>query len=354
MAQKKMTQAQLKRWLIAQPLTNYNALAEKPTEDSVMGEVITDPRAQKITKQGMTLFLELNDVPVPKKFPADWLSMTAKQLAAAIIAMMMLFICTTASAQLTIDLGTVKTANKNTAVNVGISYFRSLDSIWRSKDLYFTGKHSIFSFNPEFNVRFGTQDAFSSIQAKLVGSFMSFKMTDFEGFTSPDFSKTVNVFPVAIGVETNSSFTTYNGIIEAGYTPYWKSVGASELLKHTDFSLFVQGGYKFRGDSVATQLTGGAKDESAEKVQSSILRVKSSLGIDTKGLIKAQGVTFGLTGKADVWYDVINTRFYHKVDAIARFYLSNGAWIDAIYSKGAGAPTFNNSDQYGVGFKVQL
>jgi hypothetical protein len=352
MANKKMTTEQLERWLLENPMTAYNTTGVKPTSDDVIGTKITDPKAQYIAKEGTKWLLKFNKIPTLKRFPSDWLDHTAKSLAAKlIISMLILFFSVSASAQLTIDLGTVKTADKNTAVNVGISYFRSLDSIWKTKDLSIIGKHSIFSFNPQFDIRFGTQDAFSSIQGKLVGSFMSFKTKDFEGFTSPDFSRTVNVYPVAIGVESNSSFTTYNGIFEAGYTPYNPNSG---LLKYSTFGIWLQGGYKFRGDSVATQLTGGAKDQSYEAVRSGIMRVKSSLGVDTKGIVNAQGVNLGFSGKADVWYDVVNQKFYHKLDAIATFYLSNGAWINAVYSKGAGAPTFNNSDQYGVGFKVQL
>ncbi len=350
-----MTQASLRRWFVANPMTDYNTTGVKPTEDDVIGKVITDPKAQKITEDGTKWYLKFNKVPnVPKKFPAGWLEHTAASLAKIFIPFFLLFIVNTASAQLTIDIGTVKTVDKNTAINVGISYFRSLDSIWKTKDLFFIGKHSIFSFNPQFDIRFGTQDAFSSIQGKLVGSFMSFKTKDFEGFTSPDFGKTVNVYPVAIGVESNSSFTTYNGIFEAGYTPYWNNNSTSDFLKHTTFGLWLQGGYKFRGDSAATVATGGAKDMSYEAVRSGILRMKGSLGVDTKSMVNTQGLNFGLSGKADVWYDVMNQKFYHKVDAIATFYLANGAYINAIYSKGAGAPTFNDQDQYGLGFKVQL
>lgn len=357
MATPTLTQDDFLAWVKEGPMAAANNEKIEITDTTVLSEVLDDKVVQGIAQKLTKWFLKKAGVKVPQKWPTEWLTWNPVQVAKYFVPIMLLLISTVTRAQLVIDLGTIKTADKNTAINIGISYFKSLsDSAWRNKDLDFIGDHSIFSLDPEFNIRFGTQDAFSSIQAKLVGSFMSFKTTDFRGFKSPDFTKPIMVFPVAIGVESNASFTTYNGIGEIGFTPFYQSETSSlpDVLRHSKFGVWLQGGYKFRGDSASTILTGGAKDQSAEKYNNGIMRLKGSLSVDTKSLVKAQGLNVGLAGNADVWYDVLHSKFYHKLDFIGDFYLNNGSTIRLIYSKGAGAPTFNQNDQYGLGFKFQL
>lgn len=273
-----------------------------------------------------------------------------------IIFILLAFTSLTASAQLQLRFGTLKTDNKQTAISVGISYVRSLDSIWNSKELYIAGKHSIFTVSPQIKIETGTQDAFSSIEGKLTGLFMNFKTIklDKSSVVIPDVSKTIQTFPISVGFESNNTFSTINAITEVGWVPWYQSeVGsAPDILKYSKFGLFLQGGYKFRGDSAATQAYGGNKDQSAEKVNNALLRTKGSLSIDTKKLVNISGLNMGLVGNADVWYDFVNAKFYHKIEAVGRFYLGDGQFFDLMYSKGSGAPNFNVGDQYGVGLTM--
>lgn len=352
-----MTQEELTSYIKEMPLAAYNNEKVELNDDTVLSTVVShDDNSLPLFRGTMKWFFKANGIPTPNRWPGGWENLSVRDFAKIFIPVLLLCFSLVSQAQLTIDLGTVKTTNKATAISIGISYFRSLDSIWKLKDIDFVGKHSIFSINPEFNVRFGSADAFNSIQAKVVGSFISFKTIDWKGYKAPDYSKTMGYFPIALGVEANSAFTIYNGIFEAGYQPFYQSEtnNVGSVLRHTNLGLWIQAGYKFKGDSTATPLTGGAKDESSEKYNSTIVRAKGHFGIDTKDFLKAVNFSMGLVGNADVWYDMINSRFYHKIDAIGRIYLQNGAWIDLVYSKGAGAPTFNSNEQYGVGFKVQL
>lgn len=269
------------------------------------------------------------------------------------------FIITTASySQLQIRFGALKTDNKQTAIAVGISFIRSLDSIWKSKELYVAGKHSIFTVNPQFKIETGTQDAFSSIEGKLTGLFMSFKTKTLTGTSVviPDLSKNVNAYPISVGFESNNTFSVINALAEVGWSPWYQSATSStaEILKYTKFGIYIQGGYKFKGDSTATQITGGSKDESGEKVNNALLRTKGSFSIDTKKVINVSGINVGLVGNADVWYDFVNSQVYHKIEAVGRFYLADGQFFDVLYSKGSGAPNFNQGDQYGLGFTIKF
>lgn len=260
-------------------------------------------------------------------------------------------------AQLQVQLGTIKTADKNTAINVGIVYIRSLDSIFNSMELFIPGKHSIFSVNPQIDVQTGTSDAFSSITAKLTGMFMTFKTTTLNSNSSvilPDLSRGVQTFPISIGAETNNTFSTVNGIVEAGWVPWYQSQTSKtpSVLKYTKFGIFLQGGYKFKADSAGVKTTGGATDQSAEKLNNMLFRSKGSFSIDTKKLVNVGGINVGVVGSADVWYDFVNKQFYNKFSGIGRFYLATGQFFDLVYSKGSGAPNFNKNDQYGVALTV--
>jgi len=262
----------------------------------------------------------------------------------------------TSTAQLTIDIGAAKTENKANALTFGIQYVRVFDSSLQTKELFKTGKNSIVTFAPQFDVRFGSEDAFSAITGKMTALLTTYKKTTYEGLVVTDFKKTINAFPFSVGAESNSSFTTFNGILEAGYEPFYQSPlnNLPEVLKHTEFGLYLQAGHKFKGDSSSTALVGGAKDESAEKVNSNLLRVKGHFGIDTKSLVKGATSSVGLAGNANVWYDVVNKKVYHQIIATARIYLVNGAWLDLNYLKGSGAPNFNFGDEYRVGAKFRL
>lgn len=254
--------------------------------------------------------------------------------------------------QLEVVIGASKTELRRNAVTIGLTYLKSFDSLFGHQTHFIPGKKSFFVITPELNIRTGTSDAYSSINVKATGLLTTFKTEEYEGLISPDLSKTFHIFPFAVGVETNNLFNNINGILEAGWIPYYQSYsrGGPDFIKKTNFGIWLQAGYKFKVDS--TLGTGGGKDESLEQPDKTIVRLRSSAGIDTKELITINGLKIGLVGQADVWYDVINGAVYHKIEGRGRFYLNATQYIDFIYSKGSGAPLFNGADQYGVGITL--
>jgi hypothetical protein len=95
-------------------------------------------------------------------------------------------------------------------------------------------------------------------------------------------------------------------------------------------------------------------DQSKEKADNAIFRVKSSFGVDTKSLFKISGVGVGLIGNADVWYDFLNSQIYYTLQSKIRFYLTDNQdkYFDLHYQKGSGAPNFNEGDQFGIGLTI--
>ncbi len=320
------------------------------TDDTIISEMVQSNQEVGILKAATIITLKNGETEV-KKFPKNWTGLTVKVF---VESMLFLLLCIGANAQLQIKLGTVKTADKNTAVSLGLQYAIQLDSIWNSKEVFYASKRSIFTMAPQFDIQTGSQDAFSWINFKMTGMFTKFKTTKIDDIDIPDLSKPVQTFPISVGAESNNTFSTINGIVEAGWVPWYHSATGNvpELLKSTQIGFFVQGGYKFKADSTGNQALGGNKDQSLEKVNSNLLRAKGSFSIDTKGLVKAQGINVGLVGKADVWYDFVNAKFYHKVQGIMRTELLAGQYLDIIYEKGSGAPNFNTNDQYGIGLTI--
>lgn len=272
-----------------------------------------------------------------------------------IIALLLLIITFTARSQLEVQLGASKTDLKNNAITIGLTYLKSLDSIFGFEH-FVPGKKSFFLVTPELDLHTGTEDAYSSIVAKASGLFASFKTTTVAGLTTPDFNKTFHVFPVSVGIESNNSFNTINGILEAGWIPYYQSYGRNSpnWLKKTHIGVFLQAGYKFNLDTAGSNAIGGEIDESSEAPDNGIFRAKGSAQVNTGQIINISGFRIGLVGDADVWYDFLNSEVYHKLQGEVRVYLTEDQYLSFFFSKGSGAPLFNGANQIGMGVTLNF
>jgi hypothetical protein len=255
-----------------------------------------------------------------------------------------------------VTIGTIKTDLKQNAINFGLSYLKSLDSLWEKQDFLLDGNKSLFLITPDISIKSGNGDAFSSISAKLTGLTMLFDTISVAGRVTPNTAKTFHTFPLSLGIETNNKFNVVNGIAELGWVPWYQAASRNtpDFLKRTKFGIFIQGGYKFAVDTTGKQAVGGEIDQSKEKTDNAIFRVKGSFGIDTKSLFHFSGVGVGLVGSTDGWYDFLNSEIYYTIQGKLRLYLteSEDKFFDFQYQKGSGAPNFNQGDQYGIGLTV--
>lgn len=258
-----------------------------------------------------------------------------------------------------IELSAIKTELKQSAIGAGVRYVKSLDSLFKEQDILMTGDNFLFQITPQFNVQTGTEDAFSSVNAKLTGLFMTFHTTTVAEQLTPDLSRGFQTFPVSIGLETNNRFDVLNGIAEVGWVPWYQTEGNKKTpnwLKRTRMGIFIQGGYKFdiNKQPALIEEEGGDEDKSKEELDKGIFRAKASVGVNTNSLFELSGVGVGLVGDGDVWYDIINNQIYYTVQGKLRFYLTKNKdrFFDFKYQKGSGAPNFNEGDQYGLGLTV--
>ncbi|NOU46904.1 MAG: hypothetical protein HOO86_07575 [Bacteroidales bacterium] len=258
---------------------------------------------------------------------------------------------------LEVSLGSINTESKRNAIDFGIRYAKTLDSLFKKQDILLSGKNSLFQASPEFIVQSGTNDAFSSIDVKLSGLFMLFKTTTIDNQLTPCTDCFMDLLPISVGIETNNTFSTINGIIEFGYVPWYQSPMMKKVpswMKNTKIGVFLQAGYKFNIDTTNIIPVGGQIDESKEAVDDRIFRVKGSFAIDTKSLFEINGVGVGLVGSADGWYDFLNSEVYYTIKGAARFFLTQNKdkYFDLKYQKGSGAPNFNQGDQFGIGLTM--
>lgn len=311
-----------------------------------------------------------NDGMEEKPWPVDWMKLSVKELAAnlteppatqpvitapIIIILLMMLLPFTSKSQLQVTIGASKSELRESAITVGITYLKSFDSIWKSKSHRWYGKNSTFSINPEVYMQTGSEDAFSSIAVKATGLLLKFKTTRVSGILTPNTGALFHAFPMSAGVETNNLFTSVNGILEAGWVPWYqaKQIDLPKIIKMTTIGAFLQVGYKQFIDSAANA-KGGQLDESEEQPGDFLARAKGSFDIDTKTLIKVSNLDVGIVGAADVWFDMVNGATYYRIEGRGRFYLNKTQYIDFIYQKGSGAPNFNQGDQFGVGLTLRF
>lgn len=340
-------------------LRNLTKAKTEITEDTVINTVLSandgfGASNSKNIFRGSIRWTIANAKLKDKPWPTGWFVMSVKDLAGKLLAILFLLMSFTASAQLSVSIGAGKTDLRDNAVTIGITYLKSFDSIWQQQDYLFAGKRSFFLLTPEANIQTGNQDAFSSITLKATGLLMTFQETTVSGVATPNTGRTFNTFPISLGVETNNLFNAVNAIAEVGWVPWYQAATRSTpaWVKATKFGLFLQAGYKFYVDTTGKTAIGGEIDQSEEDIRSTILRAKGSFGIDTKSILKVNGLDIGLVGTADAWYDFANGAVYHRIDARGRFYLTTENYIDLIYQNGSGAPNFNQGDQFGVGLTI--
>ena len=153
---------------------------------------------------------------------------------------------------------------------------------------------------------------------------MLFNTINIGGIHTPNTSRTFQTFPFSFGIETNNKFNNINAIAEIGWMPWYQiDTNIPNFLKKTKFGIFLQGGYKFAADSSNSIPIGGEIDESKEKSDNAIFRIKGNIGINTKSMFHFSGVGVGLVANSDVWYDILNKEIYHKIEGKIRLFLTD-------------------------------
>jgi hypothetical protein len=243
------------------------------------------------------------------------------------------------------SVGYVQTELQKNAVNFAVDYAKKLEP---KLELFKPGNRSLLSFTPDVKILVGSNDAFDGITAKYVGNIMYFDTTSIAGINGiPDLSKTFHNFPISAGFETNQDFSFVNGLIEAGYIPWYQNnKKVNSIIRQTKVGIFLQGGYKFSVNDTLKNL-GGAADESKEKTDENLFRAKFIFSFSPVIYFdKEKQFGFSLIGNSMTWYDFINNKVYYKIEGKLRLMITKDYAIDLGYEKGSGAPNFNEGEQF--------
>jgi len=254
-----------------------------------------------------------------------------------------------------VSFGYVKTELEKSAVNFAVDYAKNLT---QTLAVFKGNTTSLLSFTPEIKVLVGSNDSFNGITAKYVGNIMVFDTTSVGIIHGvPDLGKTFHNFPIALGLESNQSFSFLNVLTEVGYVPWYqndKNVWSG--FRQTKVGIFLQGGYKNSVSDSTQMQVGGAADESEEATDSGLFRAKLSVGFSPTVYFNKQTKEYGFSiiGNSNVWYDFLNSTVYYRVEGKLRLILKKDYYLDFGYEKGSGAPNFNEGEQFTTNLTVRF
>ena len=241
-----------------------------------------------------------------------------------------------------IAIGTLRTVAEQTAARFLVDVSKRFSGL----DFQANQRRSLIYWTPDLRVEVGDHDAFSSVIARVTGSYLRFRTVDVEGITTPD-SRFFHSFPFSAGVETDRAFRNINALVEAGYVPWFLGEKFGQL-RSLQAGVFVQAGYKSLVDTAGTgaAAAGGNTDQSSEPPDSWLMRVKASLRFAPSLRLSGSGQGVGLNVAAHAWYDAANDAGYNSLDLTARLSIDARHHFDLTYQKGSGAPLFNKGEQW--------
>lgn len=332
---------------------NMNRLSQKVetvTDDTVLDEVLSESDGTKnVFRLAVGISFKLNKMK-NRRFPSNWMSLTVRQLAQVFVPMLiflMMALSSFSQKNFEFNFGASRDEFRNSFLKFAVSYIKAFDTLLDGRDYVFGGAKSAYLLVPDLDLRFGSEEALSSLSAKITLLGMFYKTTTVSGLITPNTGAVFHTVPISAGFEADQTLSVVNVVGSIGYVPWYQtSPRTPGFLRHSRIGVFAEFGRRIKEDSLA--------GESLERMDKTILRVKGSAEIDTKELIPIGGVKLGLIGKGDAWYDAMNGVLYHRVQGILRMYLTNTVSFDLNFQSGEGAPFFFSRNQAGFGLQIAL
>jgi hypothetical protein len=242
-----------------------------------------------------------------------------------------------------ISLGTLRTDAKVHAVRIAVDYLSNLGPLFASseapKDSNSTGWWLLV--RPQAQMLTGNEDAFQGVVVKLTGNVARFHAKELAPKVwVMDYDRTWFAFPISAGLESDGSFHSVNGLVEAGVVPIFR--GQFKSQSHYQVGLFLQTGYKF---SRSENEVGGSDDESEEGAEDALARFRADGKLDFPVTVANQ-VTLRMKGTGSGWFDMVNAAWYYRLEAGLGVPLGKDKSFDFTFERGSGAPNFNEGDQF--------
>jgi len=262
-------------------------------------------------------------------------------------------------APLDISISSIRTEAEKAAVGLLVKYVETIDEEYLitnadpqniNPDLGW-----LFDISPEVEVQIGEKDAFNGIIAKLTGNYIRFDIKKIAEHYTPCSDCYFHVFPFSLGFESDRNFESVSALAEIGYVPYFLKNEKWKLGVKSKLGLFLQAGYKIEVDDDPEAKEGGAVDESAEEPDSEIARIKFDAGTQIDLFSYSKGKQYvALVPRVRLWWDMVNSELYHKVEASIKFPLGSDKSFDLKYENGSGAPNFNEGEQFSANISIKF
>ena len=208
------------------------------------------------------------------------------------------------------------------------------------------------SLKPNIEIEAGSEDAFESLVAKTTINIYKYRYKKIGNLYTPKSDEFFHIFPISAGIESDAGFHNVNGLVEAGWVPWFQGMVKDDpLLSDLFIGVFIQGGQKWEKD--LTPETGDQLDESLEEEGEELFRLKTKArwSVKTKGQ-PVMGYDISIKANGTLWRNLINSAWYSKLEGVLQLHVSANSSIDFKYEKGSGAPNFNEGEQYGVGLTL--
>jgi hypothetical protein len=248
------------------------------------------------------------------------------------------------------SFGYAKTSLEQNAINFAISYLKKSEPML---EMFKDGKRSLLSFSPDIDILLGSNDAFNGLTVKYVGNIMRFQTTSVAGIEGvPDLGRLFHNFPVALGFETAQDFSFINGIVEAGYIPWYQNDRRIPAqLRRTKVGVFLQGGFK--ASLIDSQINENDVVRKTESTGNEILRTKMLVGFNPTWYFSSdRSLGFSLVGNGTAWYDFLNSGFHYRLEGRLRLIFLTNYYLDFGYEKGSGAPNFMTGEQFTANLSI--
>jgi hypothetical protein len=255
-----------------------------------------------------------------------------------------------AAPPLSLSIGALRTEAENAGIRLAVDFVENTFGKAQTHLFANANSRNVFLVTPEAHILTGDKDAFQGIVAKVTGleTFFPRHDVDIAGLPWPDLEPTIQTVPFSAGFESDGKFKSVSAIAEVGYVPWLPNPLRFRLRPGT----FLQGGYKF-GRASTSPNSDGSTDQSQEKADSGLFRVKQSLVLDgPEWPFLTTSYKFKVLGSGDFWYDIVNSTTYHRVTGTLRFIISKDRYFDATYEHGSGAPNFNRGDQFSTSMTI--
>jgi hypothetical protein len=256
-------------------------------------------------------------------------------------------------AQSSLSIGAARTELEASAIRIAVEAAADLGDISRITPRTAEGRTiaSGYFFSPSVQFLTGDGDALDGIVVAIAGNYYPHLVVT----PTHDIERDQNfwVLPVSVGFETDRRFDKVSALGEFGVTRIFRTGPLARAPLR--WGLFAQVGYKAEIDTSGSATSGGSVDESEEALDHMLARARGDLNLTLPLLRFAEdGEPLRLKSRSVVWYDVVNSEMYYRLEGTLRIPIGEKQGFDLTYEKGSGAPNFNRGEQFSTNLTIRF